>query len=111
MADNTPDELIQLILLQRTIEHQYGLDDLATKHIRQMQRSVVSARKEVLGFMEKKGANIGNWSRKRAEGLLNEFDKMTYGIQNKLAGQMKSLTGEAYEQSVDAYNIILSFER
>lgn len=105
----SPDDLKDLIILSRQIAWNQRLEDYATDEVKQIQKGIKGAKRNVLKHIERRGKEIGPWTKKRAEKLIKEFDLATVGIQQQLGENIAAVATSAGIESFKKHNDIVSF--
>ena len=100
------NQLKDLILRARTVEHQYRLEGYTEEALKSILPALDQAQRELLNQIELRDFRLPPG---REDAVLEELNDLTLGIQNKLTGDIKEAAYIAGEYSGTAYNSILSF--
>lgn len=101
------DKLKDLLLLYKNIEHQYNISSFTNNTLKQIQRSINIARVKLLNQLDMMDFKIIEG---RETDLLRELNKMTFGIQSQLTGDIVTAYAETGTASYKEYGNILSFD-
>jgi len=105
----TPEELQQMITLQRQVAWQYDLDAFTTKELKRIQGAVNKAKVNIVDYMQKRGSDIGAWTGERLDDVMNELEALTIGVQGQVTDDISTLYSSVGEQAIAAQNNMLSF--
>ena len=105
----TPEEIKDMVLLQRQIAWQYQLDNLSTKELKRVQRSINVAKEEIVAYFRQRGDDIGEWTGERLDDVMSELDSMTFAMQGEMGQNLQDLYSNVGTQALAAQNNMLSF--
>ena len=80
----TPDEIKDLIILQRQMEWEFRLEQYTDSSLGVLQKSVTQAKKEAVDYIKKRGNQIGETVLQQQLDVIDEMNKLTLGIQGRL---------------------------
>ena len=107
-------DLKDLILLARSAELRYKLDQYEDGAVKELLHSVDLARNRIAKTLRQRRYQrqfSGPYTKfdERSKQLFNELEDLTLGLRNKLGQDMTQMTTVAGEMALDSHNDILSF--
>lgn len=104
---STGDTLLKKILIARHVQFQYQLENYTVESLKTITKSLDIARDELLDY-------VSRWDIRLPEGredrVLKELNDLTFGIQEKLTGDIAEATEIAGQASLREYGQIMSFD-
>ncbi len=114
MADLTGNGYKDLILLARSVQHQYAMEEFSAKELRPILRALNKATAEIMREIKRRNDTTTRVWSKRVEDrnlkILNELENMTLGIREQLKEDISDVYVRAAEKSMAEHNAILSFD-
>lgn len=101
------NEFKDLLLLYRSIDHQYKLHSYTEKKLKSIQKSLELAEKDLLKELSLRDFRIPEG---REHALLKQLNDMTFAIQAQLTGDIHEAVKVAGENAFREYGKILSFD-
>lgn len=114
MADLTGNGYKDLILLARSVQHQYAMEEFSTKELRPILRALNKATAEIMIEIKRRNDTTTRVWSKRVEDrnlkILRELENMTLGIRNQLNEDISEVYVRAADKSLIEHNAIISFD-
>ena len=107
LAGLGPNQIKDIILLQRSLEHQFTLEQYTQEQLIKINNSLNQAKREIERKIRKPSTKP--YTKRTLQKRLTEILIMTEGIRGKLTNDITKISLEAAKLSIAAHNDILSF--
>jgi hypothetical protein len=94
-------------MIVRNIRHRYNLDQFEDQAVSEILKPVEQARQEIIAELDDIYGEL-TWTDERNMQLLDELDRLTVGIKDRLGEDVSEVARISYEQSIEAHNSIMS---
>lgn len=107
LARLNPNQIKDVILLQRQIEHQLNLEEYTKKELVKIQNALEISKKQIVKKIKKLPEQ--SFTKRTLQKQLNEILILTEGVSGTLNNNISKISYEAFKVSLLAHNDILSF--
>ena len=107
MIRTNPDDLIDLFRLARIQQRRYALEQFEASILRDIQATVNTARKQIVKDLETRIRSTSEWSRGRANEVLQELDDLSLGLRQTLGQSLTTASAHVGSTGMqDAYETL-----